>query len=164
MLKKEDIRIRDPFILPDPEHGCYYMYGTTALVPDCLRTTNTLSVYRTEDLSAPMGEPFMLFRASDNPNVSTYKGKPNCYVTDGPFLYRENRKIKMIWSSFYQGRYLILEAKSDILKGPWKHFGSKFDFDGGHAMLFERLDGVRMISLHTPNKANFERPCFIKYD
>jgi hypothetical protein len=35
--------------------------------------------------------------------------------------------------------------------------------DGGHAMLFETLDGVRMISLHAPNIAGAERAFFAEY-
>lgn len=277
MLKREEIRIRDPFILTDKEHGCYYMYGTTALKDGSLRAKNSFSVYKTddlenfedpvvvfdgdeigfwadrdfwapevhayngkyylfgsckaegkcratqifvadspmgkfrpvsdapatpadwecldgtffqengipymifshewtqikngeiwavrlqEDLSRSIGEPFLLFRASDNPGVGELKPGTGNYVTDGPFLFREGDVIKMIWSSFYNGRYLVLEAESRDLRGPWTHFGSRFDFDGGHAMLFEHLDGKRMISLHAPNKAGLERASFFAY-
>ena len=275
MLKREDIRIRDPFIYTDRENGCYYMYGTTACKEGSLSTEPTLTVYKTEDLehfsegkvifsgeeigfwayrdylapemhkyngkyylfvsfksekrhratqilvcdtpdgrfqpvskepitppdwecldgtlwvengvpymvfchewvqvvdgeiwavplkedlSAPAGEPFFLFRASENPNVSA--GKRGQRVTDGPFLFREEGKLKMIWSSFYEGRYLVLEAESDSIHGKWEHKGSRYDFDGGHAMLFETLDGTRMISLHSPNKAGLERAMFLEY-
>jgi len=278
MLKRENIRIRDPFILTDKENGCYYMYGTTALEKGTLAARNTFSVYKTydlesfeepkvifngseigfwadrdfwapevhkynekyylfgsckaegkcratqifvsdtpdgifkpvsdkpitpegwecldgtffvesgipyvvfshewvqvkdgeiwamplkDDLSAPAGEPILLFKASDNPNVSELGGTaPGNYVTDGPFLYREDGKVKMIWSSFYKNRYLVLEAEADSLLSEWRHGGSRFDFDGGHAMLFETLDGKRMISLHRPNSANNERPFFYEY-
>lgn len=40
MLKREEIRIRDPFILPDAEKGCYYMYGTTDLEDGSLHAPN----------------------------------------------------------------------------------------------------------------------------
>ena len=50
MIKREDIRIRDPFILTDTEAGCYYMYGTTALDDSSLAAGNTFSVYKTRDL------------------------------------------------------------------------------------------------------------------
>ena len=277
MHKREDIRIRDPSIYTDFENGCYYMYGTTALVKDSIAAKNTFMVYRsrdlenfedpkvifdggkskfwadrdfwapelheyngkfylfgsckadgkhrathifvcdtpdgeflplteepitpsdwecldgtfwvesgkpyivfshewtqvgdgeiwamelTEDLKAAAGEPFMLFRASDNPNVSELRGKSGKYVTDGPFLYREDGVLKMLWSSFYKGRYLVLEAWSEALDGEWKHGGSRFDFDGGHAMLFKKLDGTRMISLHAPNSANNERAFFYRF-
>ena len=41
MIKKSDIRIRDPFIYTDFENKCYYMYGTTDLVDDCVDARNT---------------------------------------------------------------------------------------------------------------------------
>lgn len=278
MLKREKIRIRDPFILTDKENGCYYMYGTTALEKGTLTARNTFSVYKsydlesfeepkvifngsdigfwadrdfwapevhkysgkyylfgsckaknrcratqifvcdtpdgifkpisdkpvtpcdwecldgtffvedgtpymvfchewvqvkdgeiwamplTDDLSAPAGAPMMLFKASDDPDVSELGGVgPGNYVTDGPFLYRDGGKVKMIWSSYYKGRYLVLEAESDSVLGKWTHNGSRFDFDGGHAMLFETLDGKRMISLHRPNSADYERAFFYEY-
>lgn len=274
MLKREDIRIRDPFILTDHKNGCYYMYGTTDLKTGSLEAYPRFSVYKSydlesfeeakvifdkeshgfwadsdfwaaevheyngryylfgsckaegecrtteifvsdtpdgeyvpvsrknitpegwecldgtlfvddgrpymifshewvqvcdgeiwavelsEDLSRAVGDPFMLFRASDNPNVSTLDGREGCYVTDGPFLYREGGRIRMIWSSFFGGRYLVLEAESDTLRGEWHHGGSRYDFDGGHAMIFTTLDGKRMISLHAPNTAGSERATF----
>ena len=49
------------------------------------------------------------------------------------------------------------------LKGKWEHKGCQFDFDGGHAMLFKTLDGVRMISLHSPNVIGDERAFFCEY-
>ncbi len=279
MLKREEIRIRDPFILTDREAGCYYMYGTTDLEDGTLHARPRFSVYKSRDLetfegptvifdgekcgfyatrdfwaaevhkwggkyylfgsckaedrcrateifvsdtpygkfvpvsdipktprewecldgtffvedekpyivfshewvevgdgeiwaqelsadlSRPVGDPFMLFRASDNPSVSELESGTGNYVTDGPFLWREDGKVKMIWSSFYEGRYLVLEAESGSLRGEWRHGGSRFDFDGGHAMIFTTLDGVKMISLHAPNTAGNERAhfCSFKY-
>ena len=277
MLKKEEIRIRDPFIYTDKENGCYYMYGTTALQGASYDTETTFAVYKTTDLenfddgkvifdgskigfwgdknywapemhkyngkyylfasfkadgkcratqilvcdtpdgtfvplsdkpatpenwecldgtlwvedgvpyivfchewlqvkdgeiwaqaltadlSAPVGEPFMLFRASDAKDVSEIKKGTGDYVTDGPFFYREDGKLNMIWSSFLDGRYVVLKAQSDSIKGEWTHLGSQLDFDGGHAMLFETFEGERMISLHSPNTSPNERPFFSKF-
>ncbi|MBQ3571591.1 MAG: family 43 glycosylhydrolase [Clostridia bacterium] len=279
MLKRSEIRIRDPFILTDKENGCYYMYGTTSIKEGTIAALNTFAVYKSkdlenfeepkvivdgekydgffgkkdfwapevhkingkyylfgsvkadnvcrathifvcdtpdgefvpvsnkhitpenwecldgtfwqengkpymvfshewlqvkdgeicamelsEDLSHAVGEPKVLFKASDNPCVNEIgeKGSGN-YVTDGPFLFKEEGKLKMIWSSFYNGKYCVLEAQSDSLFGEWTHCGSKFDFDGGHAMLFYTLEGERMISLHRPNTNNLERASFFKY-
>jgi hypothetical protein len=69
----------------------------------------------------------------------------------------------MIWSSSVNGRYAVLDAQADSVLGPWTHSGSRYDFDGGHAMLFTDLNGKRMISLHAPNKKNFERPLFFEF-
>ena len=122
------------------------------------------AVALTEDLRGWAGEPKLLFRASDNPYVTELPGHPECYVTDGPFLFREGGKLRMIWSSFYGERYLVLEAESDGILGPWTHFGSRYDFDGGHAMLFDDLNGVRKISLHRPNTALYERAAFYPWN
>jgi GH43 family beta-xylosidase len=277
MLKREDIRIRDPFILTDTDNNCYYMYGTTGLLEGSLMCAPRFSVYKTydlenfseprvvfegghgdfwgdrdfwapevhkyngkyymlgtcksetrcrathifvsdtpdgqfvpvsdtpvtpsdwecldgtlfvedglpymvfshewvqvkngeicairlsDDLTHAVGEPILLFRAADDPNVTELRPNTDCYVTDGPFLFYEDGGITMIWSSFSQGRYLVLKSRCDTLFGNWKHLGSQFDFDGGHAMIFERLDGKRMISLHSPNKADYERAFFAEY-
>lgn len=277
MLKREEIRIRDPFIFTDGEAGCYYMYGTTDLEDGTLHARPRFSVYKSRDLelfegpkvifdgekygfyadrdfwaaevhkwggryylfgsckaegkcrateifvsdtpegefvpvsdhpktpaewecldgtffvedgrpyivfshewvqigngeiwaselssdlSYTVGEPFLLFRASDNPSVSELEAGSGNYVTDGPFLYREGERLKMIWSSFYEGRYLVLEAESDSLLGEWRHGGSRFDFDGGHAMIFTTLEGERMIALHSPNTAGEERAQFYRF-
>lgn len=278
MKTREEIRIRDPFILTDTEHGCYYLYGTTALTPDENGKSDTFSVYKTQDLEhfsepkvifrgsdhnfwadrdfwapevhryrgkyylfgsckaegkcratqifvcdtpdgdflpltdAPItppdwecldgtlwiedgipyivfshewlqvrdgeicamqltpdlkqaaSEPFLLFRASDNPNVSEVVPGSGNFVTDGPFLYRAEGRLNMIWSSFYRGRYLVLTASADGIHGNWTHGGSRFDFDGGHAMIFERLDGTRMLALHRPNTEPLERAFFYTMD
>ena len=116
-----------------------------------------------EDLTRAVGEPIVLFRASDNSDVGSVPGHNAAYVTDGPFLYREDGKVKMIWSSLGLGRYLVLGAESDSIREPWSQRGSVFDFDGGHAMLFDRLDGKRMIALHSPNIAGLERAAFLEY-
>ena len=81
-----------------------------------------------EDLKSAVDEPFLLFRASDNPNVSELNGHLGAYVTDGPFLYREDGKVNMIWSSFYQGRYNeSVRRMSTVLchKFLWQHHGNQ---------------------------------------
>lgn len=276
MPKREEIRIRDPFILTDHKNDCYYMYGTTSLEEGSTRAGSTFSVYKSydlesfcepkvifdgrengfwadrdywaaevheyrgryylfgsckadgkcrathvfvsdipdgrfvplttepitphgwecldgtlviedgrpyivfcrewvqvgdgeiyalelsEDLTEPIGDPFLLFRASESPDVEPIPGHQASYVTDGPFLYREDGRLKMIWSSLGQGRYLVLGAESDSIRGNWVQKGSVFDFDGGHAMIFDRLDGTRTLALHSPNETGLERAVFLE--
>ncbi len=115
------------------------------------------------DLSAAVGEPFLLFHATDEPQVAASGNGSGNYVTDGPFLWQEDGKVRMIWSSFAAGRYAVLSAEADSLRGPWTHTGSQFDFDGGHAMLFRTLNGERRISLHSPNASGLERAKFMEF-
>lgn len=229
MKKREDIRIRDPFIYVDCEAGCYYMYGTSDFeAPDSGKSERRFTVYKSydlesfddgkvifdgefepisdapvtpadwecldgtlfidggvpylvfshewtqikngticavelsSDLTRAVGEVHTLFAASDNPAVTELRRGSGNYVTDGPFLYREDGKIKMIWSSFERGRYLVIGAYADTLLGEWTHTPSVFDFNGGHAMIFENLEGERVMSLHSPNHTGLERAVFHK--
>lgn len=114
-----------------------------------------------DDLTHTVGEPTVLFSASEERETV---GNDGNYVTDGPFLYNEDGRVKMIWSSFGKKGYMVLEASADTLLGKWEHHGSRFDFDGGHAMLFNTLEGNRMISLHHPNTPwGSERAVFFEY-
>ena len=55
MIKREDIRIRDPFVLVDECQKKYYMYGTSAVAG-----ARTFSVYVSEDLNEFEG-PYTVF-------------------------------------------------------------------------------------------------------
>ena len=277
-MKRQDLRIRDPFVLTDKENGKYYLYGTTDFpTPDYPNGRNTFSVYVSEDLeefdgpytvfdgrksgfwatldywaaevrfycgkyylfgsfradgvrratqilsadsplgpfapisdlpqtpseedcldgtlwvedgkpylvychewlqaydgeicavelsrdlSRRIGEPFCLFKASEHPCVTffTERDGKKCYVTDGPFLFQENGKLKMIWSSFIDGEYAVLESCSDKIKGAWSHLSPKFSKNGGHSMLFTDLKGKKKLALHCPNTDQMERPVFL---
>jgi hypothetical protein len=121
------------------------------------------AVELSKDLRECKGEPFLLFKASDNKYVTSIYDDKVCKVTDGPFLFKEEGLIKMIWSSFIAGRYVVLEASAKSIKGKWTHFKSRFNFDGGHAMLFTGKDGKKYFSLHSPNNPQLERAVFIPY-
>lgn len=117
----------------------------------------------TADLREPVGEPVLLFKASEAPWV-TKPGGVDGYVTDGPFLHRaSNGELLMIWSSFCKTGYAVGVARSESGKitGPWKHDPDPlFTADGGHSMIFATLDGRMMLSMHQPNSFMSERAKF----
>ncbi len=118
------------------------------------------------DLSRAVSEPKFLFRATDEPIVRPLPdSKKTDFITDGPFLYQENGKLNMLWSSYTaaDNRYVVLKAQADSLFGKWEQLGSQFDFDGGHAMLFTSLEGKRMIALHSPNTQQYERLHYFEF-
>lgn len=107
-----------------------------------------------DDLSEPIGDPVILFRASDGPWVG--KKGVGGLVTDGPFLYRmKDDSLLMLWSSFApNGAYAVSYAKSASgeINGPWiQQVEPLYALDGGHAMLFNSFDGKLMMSCHCPN-------------
>jgi len=108
-----------------------------------------------DDLSEIVGEPKKLFDGSDAP-WARKSPQWGCWVTDGPYLYKsKSGKLFMIWSSFSGTGYTTGVAVSDSgkLAGPWKQRPEPlYAADGGHGMLFKRLDGQLMLVLHSPNK------------
>ncbi|HOJ67555.1 MAG TPA: glycoside hydrolase family 43 protein [Candidatus Hydrogenedentes bacterium] len=106
-----------------------------------------------EDLGRAIGEPRLLFRASEAPWVIQQPDK----VTDGPFLHRTaSGALLMLWSSFgHDGLYKLGLARSvsGKLEGPWTHEKSPLvRNDGGHGMLFRDFSGRLMACFHQPNR------------
>jgi beta-xylosidase len=104
-----------------------------------------------KDLSGPVGEPKLMFRASDAKWGKEGIGR----VTDGCFMYKTKKgKLLMIWSSFGEKGYAvgIAESESGKIKGPWKQQDELlFQENGGHGMIFKSFDGRLLLSLHQPN-------------
>jgi len=100
------------------------------------------------DLSATVGEPSVLFKASSAPWTSSS-------VTDGPFLYRtKTGKLLMIWSSGSAKGYAvgIAESTTGKIAGPWAHQSQLlYDNDGGHGSIFRTFDGKLCLVIHQPN-------------
>ena len=112
----------------------------------------------TRDLSAPAGEPILLFKASDPDWADKSRDK---FITDGPYMYRtECGKLLMIWSTFTPTGYVQAIACSDNgeIDGKWYHEKPLFEDNGGHGMIFEDYNGVKHLVLHSPNENPLERP------
>lgn len=127
-------------------------------------------VQLTDDLSATVGEPKRLFQGSDA-KWSRKSGQYGCHVTDGPWLHRtKTGKLVMLWTSGGHKGYTvgIAISESGKLAGPWKQqdepvYGGNGE-DGGHAMLFKRLDGQLMMILHSPNVVPNERAVILEME
>jgi beta-xylosidase len=118
------------------------------------------------DLSKPIGDPIVLFHASEAP-----WGRPNepgKYVTDGPCLYRmKSGPLVLLWSSFGARGYTVGMAysKSGSIQGPWAFDNRKPIYEGGgHGMIFRSLEGKPMFVLHGPNDATKERARFFQVE
>ena len=120
-----------------------------------------------KDLTAPKGEPFLLWNAKEAPWATSYKNNGTDYVTDGPFFFRgEDGKLCFLWSGFCGEDYAtgIVYSDNGTLRGRWLHSDEAvFRKDGGHAMVFETFGGEKLITLHSPNTAPDERPVFLPF-
>lgn len=128
------------------------------------------AVRLTPDLKQAMGEPQLLFHASEAPWTTTYiaakyASREN-YVTDGPFLFRaQGGELLMLWASFIDNTYALGVARSETgrVSGPWvQEKEALYRSDGGHAMIFQTFEGKLMLAIHTPNKTPLERPNFVE--
>lgn len=116
-----------------------------------------------DDLGEAIGDPIILFRASDAPwrsKLVVEEGSAG-YVTDGPFLYRmKNGTLIMLWSNFTPYGYATGYARSvsGELHGPWiQEKEPIYALDGAHSMLFHTFGGKLMMSLHCPNVHHLKR-------
>ena len=120
-----------------------------------------------EDLTKSIGEAKVLFKASESGwahPLTVSEGK-QIYVTDGPWLVKEETGLIMFWSSFHNGSYAvgIAISESGKLTGPWRHCEDLFfEQDGGHGMMFEGFDGQKYFAVHQPNVGPYERAQFLK--
>ncbi|MFH1524235.1 MAG: glycoside hydrolase family 43 protein [Chloroflexota bacterium] len=119
-----------------------------------------------KDLFSAMGEPVVLFHASQAAWAQQIdsKGRKG-YVTDGPWMHHlPSGELLMLWSSFSEGGYTIgvAHSTSGKLLGPWLQDALPlYDRDGGHCMIFRDFDGNFWLSLHRPNDTPNERPMFL---
>ena len=115
----------------------------------------------TEDLTAPVGEPKLLFKASLFSGVRSARDDDGWFVTDGPFMYKtKNGKLVMLWSSKGEEGYceIIGISDNDSVFGNWNNDEYLFKKDGGHGMIFTAMDGKKYFIAHSPNKTPLERP------
>ena len=117
-----------------------------------------------DDLTKSVGEPVTLFSGSE-PNFVDGPISNGHYVTDGPYMFRTKTGVLlMLWSTFIRGQYAeCLVRFENGINGTFEHLEPLIDDDGGHGMVFyagERL----MLTFHTPNVTDYERPKFIELE
>jgi GH43 family beta-xylosidase len=156
-LSKEGITPKKWFSLD----GTLYVDKKTPYIFFChewLQVTNG-EIYIQElkkDLSDTIGEPKLLFTAKDASWVVPVK--EGGFITDGPFVYFENKQYHMLWSSFSKNGYALAHATAFNIFGPWKQDDQLiYDNDGGHGMIFIDKEGQRRIAIHSPNSSGKER-------
>ncbi len=111
-----------------------------------------------EDLSSLIGEPHLLFTASETPwvrNSGFHDSRP-VYITDAPYIWKDEQSgnLIMIWSSNSDSGYAMGQAisVSGNVLGPWEQQPERLNTDtGGHGHVFKDLNGKLRISYHSKN-------------
>ncbi|MCI8997455.1 MAG: family 43 glycosylhydrolase [Muribaculaceae bacterium] len=123
----------------------------------------------TSDLSASVGEPSLLFRASDSPWSREQRNGKESFnrVTDGPWLFRTGTgRLGMIWTSWVLSDYTmgVAYSESGTLDGPWIHEPEPITPPNfGHGMIFCDFEGRTILSAHSHSVVNgryIRRPAF----
>lgn len=118
-----------------------------------------------DDLKTTVGKPMFLFYATDADWIKSIKHRSGAkgYVTDGPFTYRtKGGRLLLLWASFSAGGYTqgMAISDNDEIDGKFTQLEPLFKDDGGHGMIFKKLDGGLCLTLHSPNETPDERPFF----
>jgi len=118
------------------------------------------AVQLSEDLTCTVGEPTLLFNASDAAWPTSIDEAGKDFITDGPFLTTsENGALNLLWSSSSNGKYSVGQAISynGSILGPWVHLDEPLlDEDAGHCMIFDSGRGKYLVA-HAPNDTPNER-------
>jgi beta-xylosidase len=154
--------------------GTLYFEGNIPYLVFCHEWTQiqngTICAARlSSDLTKMVTKPMLLFRASEAPwsisdTGAVMKDGEGNYVTDGPYLYRADGKLLMLWSSNCKTGYGIGVAYSESgsITGPWRQCEKPlFEKDGGHGMLFSTFAGETKLVFHAPNRSPLERAVFL---
>ncbi|MCM1365246.1 MAG: glycoside hydrolase family 43 protein [Faecalibacterium sp.] len=117
------------------------------------------SIELSDDLSHPISEPKLLFKAADPDWANKMQ---STHVTDGPFMYRtKGGRLLMIWSSSINGNYCaaVSFSSNGEINGEWLHEKELlFSKDGGHGMIFKGFNGKLYFVCHQPNEREKEKP------
>lgn len=141
------------------EDGRPYMVFCHEWTQTCDGTIDAVEL--SADLSRAVGSPFTLLKGSDFVNKVDPPKDParvRQTVTDGPWFHRsKSGALFMLWATGARvdGRSGYVEvasrSQSGTLRGPWTDHTAIFARDGGHAAIFDLLEGGKAIALHAPN-------------
>ena len=148
LLRADQVARGATFITDEYDSG-YLIYSHDWIQS---REGTTQIILMTEDLSRQIGEPYIMFQASQNP-WSTTKDGVQSQIMDGPWLFdTEERELGMLFTTEIDGKGALGVAYSEKdhgLNGPW-HIEPRPLLTGGYgqAMLFNDFDGSLVMMLH----------------
>ncbi|MCW4386234.1 glycoside hydrolase family 43 protein [Salinibacterium sp. SYSU T00001] len=167
------------FFVDDDSPWLIYSRGAegTAAGEPAIADGEMYALRLSEDLTAAVGEPELLFRASAAPWARPMRlpggGEPPAELrlatdplfTDGPFLTRTpSETLLMLWSSFGEEGYAMGVARSESggIRGPWTQTPEPlWSRNGGHGMILHTSDGSDYLVFHAPNDSPHERAVLV---
>jgi GH43 family beta-xylosidase len=146
-----DIPIRDPFIVPDTQHGVYYMYASSSQKGSNGQTLGGVAVYKSKDLKTWEGPKQVFTVPEDNwitgtvwaPEVHRYRGRYYLFATLNSDI--EWKKQQEGWPKYTFRSTQIFHA--DTPEGPFLPFEQRSPHT---PMDYMALDGTLWVEDDTP--------------
>lgn len=113
MMKREEVNIRDPYVLL--HNGMYYLYGTRSTT--CWGTADGFDCYKSRDLNEWEG-PVEVFRRSEDFFADRNFWAPECYCVEGRFYF-----VTTLGSQDGKKGIYILHADSP--EGPFEMYSER---------------------------------------
>ena len=122
-----------------------------------------------EDLTRAVTKPKVLWSASDfSGSVNAAHDNRLSLVTDGPFLFRSERgELLATWSTMGRDGYLVCLSRSSNgdIDGKWSVMQTPvYKKNGGHGLVFNKLNGKRCFVMHKPNIHPLERASIYEFN
>ena len=145
------------FVYEDTPYLCFSNEWTTPISRD--GDGSLFIAELKEDLTELIGNPKKIVSGKDSGiAVEIGNEKAKGYVAEGPWLYEENGKIVLLWSTIGKNGYTVVRSISkNGVFGDYVYDKILFDRDGGHCMCFTDLTGEKILALHQPNTMPNER-------
>ena len=146
----------------DDEYGAgYIIYGHEWIQ----NWDGTVQIIRlSDDFTKQLGEPFVMFTASQNvwsSGVDSLGNKSFSPVMDAPFLFdTEGGSLGILFSTYIDDEYSVGVAYSTMygLNGPWEIEPEPLlRGNHGHPMLFKDFDGTLVMAVHQDTVMNNRR-------
>lgn len=144
------------FVYEDKPYLCFSNEWTTPISKD--GDGSLFMAELSNDLTAIVGEPKKIVSGKNSGYAVEIGDKVRGYIAEGPWLYEQDGKIVLLWSTVTKTGYSVLKSvSSNGIFGDYIFERVIFEKDGGHCMCFTDLKGDRKITLHQPNVTPNER-------
>lgn len=145
------------FVYRDKPYLCFSNEWTTPITED--GDGSLFLAELKDDFTEIVGEPKKIIGGKSSGIAVEVSGfGKRGYIAEGPWLYEENGRIVLLWSTISETGYTVVKSVSENgVFGEYKFDKILFDKDGGHCMRFLDFNGNPRIVLHQPNVTPNER-------
>lgn len=134
------------FVYGGKPYLCFSNEWTTPITAD--GDGSLFIVELTDDLTSRIGRPKKIVSGKYSGIAVKLEMETSGYVAEAPWLYEENGKIFLLWSTIGKNGYTVVKSSSKSgIFGDYEIEKVLFNQDGGHCMRFTDFNGTNWITL-----------------